>query len=314
MVPGSWCIAMPIRMPTPRDLARHVAVLAIATVCGAAPERAVACCAGAAMSTEATTLRAKHELLRDAFSSSPFKRPLVVQSSEANEELKGEIYAIVEQPFKTTVQVLQDKARWCEVVMLHQNIKRCRAGTQTPKDRMDIVIGRKAQSSPEQGYKMDFSFNVEALTADFVRVQMAAREGPMSTRNHRVTLQAAPLDARRSFVHLSYGYTFGGVARMATQAYMTTAGRDKVGFTVTGKAKDGQPVYINGVRGMVERNAMRYFLAIEAYFGAMSAPSAQQQEKRLQDWFALTEEHPRQLHELERDEYLAIKRRELATP
>ena len=79
--------------------------------------------------------------------------------------------------------------------------------------------------------------------------------------------------------------------------------------------KEGQPVYINGVRGMVERNAMRYYLAIEAYFGAMSAPTAQQQqEKRLHDWFALTEEHPRQLHEMERDEYLAIKRRELATP
>jgi len=286
------------------DLTRHTAACALALVCSTT----------SAMSPEASTLRGKHDQLRDAIASSPFKRPLVVQSSEANEELKGEIYAIVEQPFKTTVQVLQDKSRWCEVVMLHQNVKRCRAGAETPNDRMAIVIGRKAQHLPDQGYKMDFGFQVETLAADYVRVQMAAREGPMSTRDHRVTLQAAPLDAHRSFIHLSYGYSFGGIARMATQAYMTTAGRDKVGFTVTGKTKDGEPVFINGVRGMVERNAMRYFLAIEAYFGAMSAPSAQQQERRLQDWFALTEEHPRQLHEMEREEYLAIKRRELATP
>jgi hypothetical protein len=305
---------MPIRMPMPRDFARHVAVLAMVAVCGAAQATAQACCAAPALSPEAAALRAKHESLRSALASSPFKRPLVVQSSEANEELKGEVYAVVDHPFKTTVQMLQDKVRWCEVVMLHQNVKRCRAGSETPKDRMAIVIGRKAQHTPEQGYKMDFTFNVEALTADFVRVQMAAREGPMSTRDHRVTLQAAPLDTNRSFIHLSYGYSFGGVARMATQAYMTTAGRDKVGFTVTGTTKDGRPVFINGVRGMVERNAMRYFLGIEAYFGAMSAPTAQQQEKRLHDWFALTEEHPRQLHEMERDEYLAIKRRELATP
>ena len=314
MAPGSWCTAMPTRMPTPRDWVRAIAALVLAAVCGAAPQVSAACCAGPGMSPEATALRSKHESLRGAFANSPFKRALVVQSSEANEELKGEVYAIVDHPFNTTVQVLQDKSRWCEVVMLHQNVKRCRAGAETPKDRMAIVVGRKAQHTPEQGYKMDFTFNVEALTADYVRVQMSAREGPMSTRDHRVTLQAAPLDAQRSFIHLSYGYSFGGMARMATQAYMTTAGRDKVGFTVTGKTKEGDPVFINGVRGMVERNAMRYFLAIEAYFGAMSAPSAQQQEKRLQDWFALTEQHPRQLHEMERDEYLAIKRRELATP
>ena len=298
----------------PHKFTRHIVSFALAMVCSVAPALAAVCCAMPAMSPEATALRGKHDGLRGALANSPFKRPLVVQSSEANEELKGEVYAIVDHPFKTTVQVLQDKSRWCEVVMLHQNVKRCRAGSETPKDRMAIVVGRKAQHLPEKGYKMDFTFNVEALSADYVRVHMAAREGPMSTRDHRVTLQAAPLDAQRSFIHLSYGYSFGGVARMATQAYMTTAGRDKVGFTVTGKTKAGEPVFINGVRGMVERNAMRYFLAIEAYFGAMSAPTAQQQEKRLQDWFALTEEHPRQLHEMERDEYLAIKRRELATP
>ena len=295
---------MPIRMPTPLELARRLAVCALAAL-GAASW---------ALSPHAATLRGKHEILHDAFANSPFQRPLVVQSSQADDELTGEIYAVVEQPFKTTVQVLKDKARWCEVMMLHQNIKRCRAGGAVPEETLDLVIGRKAQHKPEQGYKMDFRFDVPMSAPDFVRVQMAAESGPLGTRNHRVTLQAAPLDARSTFIHLSYAYSFGGLARMATQAYMTTAARGKVGFTVTGKGDDGKPVYINGVRGMVERNAMRYFLAIEAYFGALAAPSAQQQEKRLHDWFALTEQHPRQLHELERDEYLAIKRRELATP
>ena len=92
-------------------------------------------------------------------------------------------------------------------------------------------------------------------------------------------------------------------------------GAGKIGFSVE-RAHDSESARaIGGLRGAMERNAMRYYLAIEAYFGAMSAPTAQQQqEKRLHDWFALTEEHPRQLHEMERDEYLAIKRRELATP
>ena len=297
---------MPIRMPRPFDWRHSLSALVLALASAAA---------AATGSSEAAALRAKHDSLRDDFASSPFKRAIVVQSTDANEELKGEIYAVVEHPFATTVQVLlKDKGRLCDVMMLHQNVKRCRPGGEAPRENLGLVIGRKAQHTPDQGYKMDFTFNVQSSSADFVRVEMAAQSGPLSTRDHRVTIEATPLDARSSMIHLSYGYAFGGVARMATQAYLTTAGRDKVGFTVTGKTEDGKPVYINGVRGMVERNAMRYYLAIEAYFSSMAVAPAQQQEKRLHDWFALTEQHPRQLHELERDEYLAIKRRELATP
>lgn len=292
---------MPTRMPMLRSGAAAL-VLALGTGL-----------AGATPTPDAVALRAQREALREAFSRSPFQRPLVVRSSEAGDELKGEVYAIVEQPFGNTVQVLQDKARLCDVLMLHQNVKRCRPGD-AASDAMALVVGRKAQHGPEQGYNMDFKFNVASSTPDFLRVQLAADGGPLGTRDHRVTLQVAPLYARSSILHLSYSYAFGGLARMATQAYMTTAGRDKVGFTVTGKTDDGRPVYINGVRGMVERNAMRYYLAIEAYFSSMTVAPAQQQEKRLSDWFALTEQHPRQLHELERDEYLAIKRRELQTP
>jgi hypothetical protein len=64
------------------------------------------------------------------------------------------------------------------------------------------------------------------------------------------------------------------------------------------------------VRGMVERNTMRYYLAIEAYLGGLSAPPAQQLDKRLQAWFDATEKYPRQLHELDRSDYLDMKRRE----
>jgi len=68
----------------------------------------------------------------------------------------------------------------------------------------------------------------------------------------------------------------------------------------------------DNVRGVVERNTMRYFLAIEAYLGAYSMPLAAQPEKSLRDWFAATERYRRQLHELEREQHLSMKRRELA--
>jgi hypothetical protein len=111
-------------------------------------------------------------------------------------------------------------------------------------------------------------------------------------------------------VRLSYAYSHGVLASAAMRAYLGTLGRDKVGFTVTGRDSDGQPRHVGGMRGLVERNTMRYYLAIEAFLGSRSAAPGARTEKSLRDWFAAIEAYPRQLHEMERADYLAMKRRE----
>ena len=100
------------------------------------------------------------------------------------------------------------------------------------------------------------------------------------------------------------------VRRLARQAYLATIGRNKLGFGVAGTGSDGKPVCIGGIRGLVERNIMRYYLAIEAFLGAMSAAPQVRLDRRLRDWFAASERYPRQLHELEQEEYLDMKRKE----
>jgi hypothetical protein len=55
---------------------------------------------------------------------------------------------------------------------------------------------------------------------------------------------------------------------------------------------------------------MRYYLAIEAFLGSLSAPPQARLEKRLRDWFAAHERFPRQLHEISQAEYLEMKRKE----
>ena len=55
---------------------------------------------------------------------------------------------------------------------------------------------------------------------------------------------------------------------------------------------------------------MRYYLAIEAYLGALSLPLPAQFEKRISDWFTAAERYPRQLHEMEQQDYLEMKRHE----
>ena len=96
-------------------------------------------------------------------------------------------------------------------------------------------------------------------------------------------------------------------ARLAMKGYLATVGSDKVGFTTSGTDAQGQPDYVGGVRGVVERNTMRYYLAIDAY---LDAPGAQNRDKRAGLWFDSTERYARQLHELDRSEYLGMKQKE----
>ena len=58
--------------------------------------------------------------------------------------------------------------------------------------------------------------------------------------------------------------------------------------------------------GLIERNAMRYFLAVDAYSAAPDDV-----EKRLALWYAATQKYPRQLHDLSEAEYLKFKRMDL---
>jgi len=98
---------------------------------------------------------------------------------------------------------------------------------------------------------------------------------------------------------------------MAMQTYLSTIGGAKVGFTVVEKKPDGKPVYQSGVLGLLERNTMRYYLAIDAYLSAYGLPAAEQPEKRIREWFASTERYAQQLHEMDQNEYLDMKRKEM---
>ena len=141
-------------------------------------------------------------------------------------------------------------------------------------------------------------------------VDLHALHGPLGTGNYRISLEAVGLENKRAFVHLRYSYTYGFAGRSAMKMYLATSGSDKVGFTVIGDRNDPQPKFIGGVRGAIERNTMRYYLAIDAYLGALATPAPARFEQSLERWFNATELYPRQLREIDRDTYFAMKRSE----
>jgi hypothetical protein len=264
----------------------------------------------AALAQDASTLRARQAALQDKFANNQFGRPLVLESTETSGTLKGDVYAIVDHPFAMVQQALQSPEHWCDILILHLNVKRCKATGTTPK-MLNLAVGRKFDQPVEDAYQLNFAYRMASSTADYLQVQLSADEGPLSTKDYRIVVEAVPIDPKRTVIHMSYSYGYGFAARVAMQTYLATLGSQKVGFTVLDKKPDGKPVYQAGVLGLLERNTMRYYLAIDAYLSAYALPAAEQPERRIREWYASTERYAEQLHEMDQNDYLEMKRKEM---
>ncbi len=266
--------------------------------------------AGTALGQDAQALRARHASLQEKLANNQFGRPLALESTQTAGDLKGDVYAVVHHPFATVQQALHSADNWCDILILHLNVKRCKIGDDGGKV-LTLTVGRKFDQPLEDAYELEFAYRVPASKADYLQVQLTAPEGPLSTKNYRIQVEATPIDPRHTVIHMSYAYGYGLAARMAMQTYLATLGRQKVGFTIVSQKPDGKPVFIGGVLGLLERNTMRYYLAIDAFLVAYAMPPSEQVERRIREWHGSTERYAPQLHEMEQAAYLEMKRKEI---
>ena len=181
---------------------------------------------------------------------------------------------------------------------------------------LQVRIGRKYDQPVREG--LSAGFRACGRSRPRPTTSRAGSSAASRPGGHQATtassVSAVPLDGGRTFMHLSYSYGYGMAGRLAMQAYLATAGADKVGFTVTGKDGNGQPIYIGGMRGAIERNVMRYYLAIDAHLASLRSPPDQQVEKTIQTWFDATERYPRQLREMDRSDLRRDEARRVRAP
>lgn len=255
----------------------------------------------------ATALQRVHASKSADLARSPLQRPVLLDSRETADGLQGDVYAVIDQPVEALHAAFNTPAHWCDVLLLHVNNRRCRAGRADDQPQITLGIVRRYDKPAIEAFDLTFGFRVAQVSPEHLEVKLHAASGPFGTSNYRILLEAVRLDAGRSFVHFSYSYDQNMMVAMAVQAYLATFGASKVGFTEVGKLADGKPAYIAGTRGLVERNAMRYFLALEAFLGSPD------DEARRSAWFNATERYPRQLREVERETYLGLKRADAAS-
>ncbi|HEX4883264.1 MAG TPA: hypothetical protein VFX05_03925 [Casimicrobiaceae bacterium] len=271
-----------------------VAVAALATPVRAAVDDDVG---------SAQALRDHYASLK-ADSGSPFGLPLHLDSQQKPNALRGDIYSRLDHPFAAVRDALRRPAHWCEIMILHPNVKGCRAlgDAKAESGHLAVKIGRAE-------HEVDFAFRIVKMADDYFDVRLDAPTGPAGTTDYRIRVEGTPLDAGKTVMHLAYSHGFGGQAKFAMDAYFATFGRDKVGFSVTGRDAQGKPVYVRDLRGGMERNAMRYYLAIRSYLEVAGQPPAQRLDQGLRKWLAYTERWPLQLRE--EPGYVDVKLRDI---
>ena len=219
-------------------------------------------------------MRAKHDAVQAQLERNVFGRPLVLESKEASGQLSGDIFAVLNHPFDQVSGSLSQPGVWCDVLMLHLNTKYCTVRGAESARTLAVAVGRKFDQPLSEAQRVSFVWQPPNIADDYLSVRLSADKGPLSTRDYRIELEATPLGNGKTFIHLGYAYAYGVAARIAMQGYLATIGSDKVGFTATSKDAAGQPEYVGGVRGVVERNTMRYYLAIDAYMERPQATGA----------------------------------------
>ncbi len=260
-----------------------------------------------AESGSSAALLARYAALTGQLENSAIQRGLYLESNDNSRAPRGDAYAVIDHPFATIAAAFATPANWCESLILHLNVQYCRATTRDGLPGLSAAVGKKTNQPLDDTHRIDFIHKLAVSSADYARVELSAEDGPLGTGNYLISLEVTPLDGERAFMHLRYSYTQGFMARCAASLYFSTAGRDKVGFTRVGDA-DAPPRLVRGMRGALERNTMRYYLAFDAYLHALGSPAPQRFEQSIERWFTDTERFARQLREVKHDNYIAMKR------
>jgi hypothetical protein len=253
-------------------------------------------------------LYSKYKSVQPQLRQNAYGEPFYLKSNIQNELTAGDVYADLPYTYDLVAGMLVAPLQFCKAIMLHINVKGCVVkDLKQSKPVIDMYVGLKGYQNPENAFKVSYNYSVDEHNAQYTLISMLADKGPLNTRDIAIYVECLPIDKHTTFLHFMYSANYGGLARFALNTYLATLGRNKVGFTRVGTDKHGEPMYIKGIQGVVERNTMRYFFALESYFDTYDKPF----DASLNRWFDYVDKFPKQLREVTREEYIKSKRHEL---
>jgi hypothetical protein len=257
--------------------------------------------------TRRESLIEKHHTIEREPGKSPSAVPFSIESSVSKKASRVDIYGTMEYPFDSMQNEFLVPTNWCEILLPHTNIRACTHKKVRDTWLLNIYDVHEFSEPLEDAYQMKFEYRVSELQPRYFDILLTADEGPFHTKDHRFELEAIPLDEGRTFIHLRYSFGYSTWGYLLVKLF----GPGKAGFSVIGTDSDGNPVYVSGLRGSVERDVVCYYLAIMAYMDTLKIPAEQRFEKRIRQWYDLADRYKKQLLKMGEEKYIAYKRQDL---
>ena len=233
--------------------------------------------------------------------------PLYLHANIDNNHAEGVVYAKLNVRYKQLVSLLNSTQNWCEILILHINIKSC-LNHANDNGVIEVFVGGKRYQPPEQAHRVAYRFSIQHLQEKYTQINLVAEEAPMGMDDGIFTVTLWQLEQHETLVKFSYSYNLNFISRLTLSAYLHTLGRNKIGFSTQPHQSNNQPVYVGGVQGLLERNIMRYFFALETY---LSFPEDTANfNQRFKHWYARTMDYKDQLYDVEKAVYLSSKQQE----
>jgi len=230
--------------------------------------------------------------------SKPF--PISV-TSELNGDLsRVAISALVPVTFTELANFYRDDSQWCQAFFANVYVKSC---YKNQRSLRLFYNNNDRYQDLEAAFRFDYRIETQQLDPTRLYISLIAASGPLGSFDYQLNIEAQAANAGNSFIRLVYQARYGWLARSAVYVYLKTLGGGKVGFS---HDQDNKPV--EGLRGVLERNAMRYLLALSAYF--TNHESGKPYTVTLKNWHDYAQVFQDELQEIDWNAYQSLKTKE----
>ena len=234
--------------------------------------------------------------------------PFHVESSVNKNAAHADIYGTIKHPFEMVQNELLVPTNWCDILLPHLNVRACTYKKVNDTWLLNVYNVDKFSEPLEDAYQMKFVYRVSELQPVYFDIALTAHEGPSHTKDHQFGFEKMPLEKNITFIHLRYSFGYSALGYFLMKIF----GGTKIGFSITGTDSAGNPVYVGGLRGSVERDVVCYYLAILAYLETLKAPSDQRFGRRISQWYDLMARFKKQLFRNEKGRISCVQEAGLA--